>query len=323
LLVKFLKFAVGLGLIAWLLASVDFSMLRDQLATIDRQWLFYACLLIPVGVALAVWRWIVFLEVNRLKTGFGTLSRFWVVGQFFSNFLPSSVGGDVIKATLVARYCGPDSWPHAASSVVLGRVVGLLGMFLVLPLGIALNYEWIVSLDLLIPLILAFAGLVALSILLFSDLGNTLLLRFESARLIGKVVSYVRRLHDSILTYRSVPRALLMGLMLSAALTLQSAIQVWILIQIFPNVEISWTSQIVVFTLVSLVAMVPISVNGYGLQEGAFTVLLVSLGLTPSQGLIVAFAYRLISLIVAGAGGLVFALGGDLSRRLAKEGGEV
>ena len=95
------------------------------------------------------------------------------------------------------------------------------------------------------------------------------------------------------------------------------------MIQMFPNTDIAWSSQIVVFTLMSLMAMIPITINGYGLQEGTFTVLLVSIGLTPSQGLLVAIAYRLGSLLVAIAGGTIFMLGDNAARELTGDGGKI
>jgi len=320
LFVKILKITVSGALVAWLFSSVDLLTLREQLVSVEWQWVVYANLLIPVGVAIGVWRWQLFLTVNKTRPKFRALVNFWLVGQFFSNFLPSNVGGDFVKATLVARRCGPGSWPHAASSVLVARVIGLFGMFLVLPLGVALNFEWVTSLNVKIPLLLAFVGLLVLSILIFSDVGNSLLRRFESVRFAGKFLGYIRLLHDSILNYRTAPRSLLWGLVLSGVLTLQSALQVWFLIQMFPDANIAWTSQIVVFTLASLMAMIPITINGYGLQEGTFTVLLVSLGLTPSQGLLVAIAYRLVSLLVATVGGIIFALGGKPARELTGDG---
>jgi uncharacterized membrane protein YbhN (UPF0104 family) len=153
-------------------------------------------------------------------------------------------------------------------------------------------------------------GLLVLVVLIFGDAGDFVLKFLGSVRWTRKIAAIVRRLHDSILTYRAAPKSIYITLGFSCALTLETAIQIWLLIQMFPDVHITWTSQIVVFTMSSLVAMVPITINGYGLQEGAFTVLLISLGMTPAQGLIVAIAYRLISLLVASAGGLVFALSG-------------
>lgn len=310
LLSRILKFSVSAALMAWLLANADLLSLREQLAYVEWQWLVLANLFIPAGIVIAVWRWRLLLDVNQLRPAFGALVNFWVVGQFFSNFLPSSVGGDFVKATLVARHCGAGAWPHSASAVLAARIIGLFGMFLVLPIGVALNFAWVSSLNVEIPLLLAFLALLVLSVLVLSDVGNSLLRRWESLRFVGKVLGYVRVLHDSLLSYRRAPRALLSGVALSGALTLQSAFQVWLLSRMFPGIDIAWTSQIVVFTLASLVAMIPITINGYGLQEGTFTVLLVSLGLSPSQGLLVAIAYRMVSLLVAAIGGIAFALGG-------------
>jgi len=307
---RWIKIVISVALIGWLFSSVDFGSIWNQFAEVDWLWFIIASLLIPVGVSLGVWRWQVLLSVNGLQPGFAALVKFWLVGQFFSNFLPSNVGGDVVKAVMVAGRCGEGAWPHAASSVLVARIVGLLGMFLVLPIGIILNHEWVISLNALVPLLLAFVGLLVLVVLIFGDAGDFVLRFFESIRWTRKITLIVRRLHDSILTYRATPKSIFMTLGLSGALTLEAAIQVWCLIQMFPGVEITWTSQIVVFTVSSLIAMVPITINGYGLQEGAFTVLLVSLGMTSAQGLIIAVAYRLISLMVASAGGLIFALSG-------------
>ena len=323
MLVKILKFAFSGALIAWLLSSVDLLSLREELASVDWQWIVYANLLIPVGVAIGVWRWQILLNVNQLRPDFGNLVNFWLIGQFSSNFLPSNVGGDLVKATLVARRCGWKFWPHAVSSVLVARLIGLFGMFLVLPLGVGFNIDWVISLNIHIPLFLAFVGTLVLSILVFGDVGNSLLRRYESVRFAGKFVNYIRRLHDSILSYRGSPRPMLWCLVLSGANTVKSALQVWLLIQMFPETDIAWTSQLVVFTVASLMAMIPVTINGYGLQEGTFTVLFVSLGLTPAQGLLVAIAYRLISLLVATAGGIIFALSGKPAVEIIDKAGKI
>lgn len=305
---RILKFAVSGALLVWLLSRVNLAAFLDQLAAAEWQWFIYANLLSAVWLVLGVWRWQILLAVGELRPRFGALTYYWLVGQFFGNFLPSSVGGDVVKASMVARECGQGSWPPAASSMLVARVLGLFGMFLVLPLGLVLNYEWVSGLKVQIPLLLALAGLMVLSILVFSDIGNNLLRRFESPGRVGKIVGFIRRLHDSVLSYRRAPRSLLWGLVLSSSQTLLLALQVWLLIQMFPDADIAWSTQIVVFTLATLIAMIPVTINGYGLQEGAYAALLVSLGMTPGQGLVVAVAYRMVSLITGAIGGTMFGL---------------
>ena len=64
MLVRVLKFAVSGALIAWLLSSVDFLALRDQLPDVEWQWIVYANLLTPVGVAFGIWRWHVWDRIS-------------------------------------------------------------------------------------------------------------------------------------------------------------------------------------------------------------------------------------------------------------------
>ncbi|HMB69388.1 MAG TPA: lysylphosphatidylglycerol synthase transmembrane domain-containing protein, partial [bacterium] len=121
-----LRLIVGLGALVWLVSRIDFGLARSTLASADPGWLAMAV----AGQLGAKLFWLLRWNVLLVSTGNGRpLTRLlhWIlVGLFFNNFLPSSVGGDVARGLGLAR----DGVPRAtaAASVVLDRLIGMLAL---------------------------------------------------------------------------------------------------------------------------------------------------------------------------------------------------
>lgn len=100
--------------------------------------LFYALAfcLFGFGFVLAAYRWYRLLRSIEVFMSFATVLRLAFIGQFFNLFIPGGVGGDLIKMVYLRRDSG-ERYPEAVLSVLLDRVLGLLGLLL-LALGAAL-----------------------------------------------------------------------------------------------------------------------------------------------------------------------------------------
>lgn len=90
-----------------------------------RLWYFVASLLIvPVMLSTSCAKWKVLLDAQGCPVPFGELIRFYMIGYYFSNILPSNVGGDIVRLFYAGRRVG--SHGHAAASVFLERFTGIL-----------------------------------------------------------------------------------------------------------------------------------------------------------------------------------------------------
>ena len=301
-----LRILVSPALLIWLFAKMDYSALGENLANAELRWLLLPHLLTPVTFLCCLWRWQILHRARGLHISNRDALRYMFIGHFISNFFPSNVGGDVARATLVTRQTGTARWSTAAGTVVVDRVTGLLGLFVVLPCAVALHFDWIRGLGLLLPLGAACAGIVVLTVFIFSDWGAGLLSWMGRWRLTRKPIAVIRDLHDAMLAFRKTPRAVAGAVAVSALFYVVSGLQVYCLLLAFPDVTVPWTTQIVTFGAVSLLAMLPISFNGYGLQEGGYALLFVSLGFTNNQAVAAAVANRLLSLAISVVGGLIF-----------------
>src|SRR5438128_935635 len=60
-------------------------------------WLLAGAALVVLAMLVSAWKWQILLASHGLRVGFGHLFGTYLVGLFFNNFLPSNIGGDVIR----------------------------------------------------------------------------------------------------------------------------------------------------------------------------------------------------------------------------------
>lgn len=310
---KMLRGLISIALLAWLFAQVDLGELRRTLLTAEARWLLIAHLLTPLTLAFGVLKWWLLLRARGVTLPAGALSRYYLIGAFWNNFLPSNFGGDVVRAVFAIRRAGRAAWPLVASSIAVERLTGLYGLFVALAAGLLLHWSWVAELGLLLPLGLATLAVAGGSLLVFGPSGRWLLDRLHRLPRGGRLLRPVDTLYGAILAYARVPGVIVQCLALSVAFYVVAALQLGLLLAAFPHVEAAWTTQLVTFCSLSLVALLPVSINGYGVQEGGYVLMLTSLGFTLDEALVVALAIRLILLAPAVVGGVLFAWS-DLSR---------
>lgn len=92
-------------------------------------WIFAAALGIHiVSQLIFVSRWFLLLRAQSIRIGFWSAVKLHYLGLFYNNCLPSSVGGDVLRAWYVTKHT--DKKLEAALSVFVDRAVGLTGMLI-------------------------------------------------------------------------------------------------------------------------------------------------------------------------------------------------
>jgi glycosyltransferase 2 family protein len=201
LLVNLLLFALGFGL----LGVVIYRNL-DEIKKVFRNPVDYRFF----GLGLAIYmtalvttfaRWHQLVRAQGLIFSFRDAVRLGFIGNVFNLVIPGAVGGDVIKAAFLCRM-QPDKKPQAVASMVLDRILGLLGLFLLA--GVAGAITWPSAspeVRLLIGLVWGalVAGFTGLAVI-FSPALYRPLNRLVAGR--GKLESIVRELEAIGLAYR-------------------------------------------------------------------------------------------------------------------------
>ena len=119
-----LRALIGLALLAFVVTRLDAGQVFASMAGLVWGWLALAC--VAQLVAKLVWtaRWKEILRANGLERGFRDLLALVFVGLFFNSFLPTSMGGDVVRGYYTSR--GRQEWVASYGSLLIERALGLI-----------------------------------------------------------------------------------------------------------------------------------------------------------------------------------------------------
>ncbi|MEM8781447.1 MAG: lysylphosphatidylglycerol synthase transmembrane domain-containing protein [Planctomycetota bacterium] len=282
--------AVSLLLVAYVVVSSDWSAVLDKVQNIEAFWLVLLVLTAPALVAASVWKWRRLLNVYGHDASFGQLFGMYVAGQFYNNLLPTSSGGDVVRAEMLRRRCGSG---HAAyGSIVAERFTGLAVLILIAVLALVEAPAIWPHTELVVGVAagLLFASAVMLVVLsrritrlLDRGLGNV-----GPAR---KALKKVHDFQDSLWQYRDHPFELSVALGFSGLFYLL-AIASTVIAAEAVGLHPSWWAVSICVPLVLIVTLLPISLNGIGLWEVVFATSFEAMGMTRELGLTVALLLR-------------------------------
>ncbi len=140
-----LRVAVSAGALAFLFWKIGLGETLAVLRQADLRYLLVAFLLILLSLGIRAYRWFVLLRGLDPTVSFGRLLRLYFVGQFFSSFLPSQFGGDVVRALELTQDTDSSA---SVGTVLLDRMTGLLVLFVmglaVLPFNADRMEPWLV-----------------------------------------------------------------------------------------------------------------------------------------------------------------------------------
>ncbi len=133
-----LKALFGAAIFAWMAASG-----KLDLAEIARSFAHWPALLAIVGlnycqIGITTWRWRLLLGAQDIRLSYSKAWGLTMIGMLFSTVIPGAVGGDLIKGYYIARVA-PGRKAHAATSVLMDRVVGLIGLLFLGAMMMAAN----------------------------------------------------------------------------------------------------------------------------------------------------------------------------------------
>jgi uncharacterized membrane protein YbhN (UPF0104 family) len=300
-----LRALLGLALLAFVVTRLDARQVFANMADLVWGWVALACL--AQLVAKLVWtaRWKEILCANGLQRGFRDLLALVFVGLFFNSFLPTSMGGDVVRGYYTSR--GREDWVASYGSLLIERALGLITLS-AQAAGVALillaQGDNRLSGDLLMGVAVVGAGLTIVGFSAFrwtgwpSRLRAVPWIRGRGARLLDGLSRAI-----DLFNRPSTPRLAIVAN--SLALQITAA-----LFHVACARAVGLDTPALVFFLVVpasvLASMLPISLNGLGLREGTLVGLLVAYGAPPAE----AGGFAILALFVASAfsliGGLIY-----------------
>lgn len=301
-LILLAKAAISLALIAFLVQRVKFAPLIQRLEQIDPLWLALALSVFLGQLLLTGWRYGLIGRAIGAALPMGEAVRLVMIGQFFSQTLPSAIGGDAVRAWMTTRH--GIRWGRAVSAVLCDRGVAMVVLMLLATLTIPVFLariddpwaRWLVP----IPAIMFVGGLAAL--ILGTDARLTAVARWRVAKPLAILVGDMRRVVLTSGESRTI-------LMISIAVHLGVIASVWLLAQAL-SIELAFLDCLVLVPPIVVVTLAPVSIAGWGVREGAMVIGFALVGVGEADALALSVATGLAQIVAGIPGGLLWLLRG-------------
>ena len=315
-----LKFAISLALLYYLFIKLDDpAKLWHDMVNADKWLLTLGALCYTAAVGLSALKWGILLRAVEINVGLGRLLRYQWVAEFFNNFLPAQVGGDVMRGYALAA--DTKRTADAAASVVIDRFIGLMIFMLAAAVASTAMLIWgrpdgapLVDQGLLFMQVAAVgSGAVTLLLLfLIAALLSRTLKRWAEAilqrlPLASKTLPIWQKLAVAFHAYRRHPAALLWTAFCSALIVILTSVNIWLIARAMQPgaismIEVLAINPIIVFALIVL----PLAPGGLGIRQGAFATLFLLMGAGFDLGKAVGLLQQAIGYLVSIPGGLLW-----------------
>ncbi len=319
-LTSVLKLAVSVALLYYLFVKLDDPAdYWRKLVEANKSLLLLGALCYATAVAISGLKWGILLHAAGLRITLPRLLQYQWIAEFFNNFLPAQVGGDVMRGYAVATdtHRGAD----AAASVLIDRFIGLMVFMLAAavasvsmlvwgkPAGAPIEQEGLLFLRVAA---LGSSGVTLLLLLMIAALLSRTLKRWfehilERLPLATRLLPIWQQLTIAFNVYRTRLDALVWTAIGSALIVILTSVNIWLIAYaVTPHaismVEVLAINPIIVFALV----VVPLAPGGLGVRQLSFAGLFGLMGAGSALGTTVGLLQQVIGYFVSIPGGFLW-----------------
>ncbi len=297
------KLAITALLFLYVFGKIDFQHFGATLKNARLDILLAGFLVLWVAHFICIYRWKLLMRPLMPVMSVPHLFGIYCIGLFFNLTFPTVVGGDVVKM----YYAGKPSKSYAQSfaATFLDRDAGMLAMMIIACIAIIIYPVRLPGLP--IPLIIwaAFAAFVAGNIGIFAPYFHRRLTHLLQRLRLHKIAAKVDMISNAF-QIMGKHKALLFGSLIISFVNQMLVIAVTWIMALGLRLDVSPKWFFIFVPVITLVSMIPISINGMGLRESAFMGLFGAIGLPPASCLALGLLSSVVIILSSLPGGIVY-----------------
>lgn len=312
-----LRIVLSAGMLAVLLWRVpDFepSELVPDWEPMSAVWMILAIGLTMGSIVLSAVRWDQVLHALDLRVPLKKLTSHYFAGQFVSNVLPTTIGGDVLRIARVNRDLGGGHNSESVASVVIERLTGWLVLPVISVIGLVINRGLLpdhgAATAALIINTLALVGLIGV---LYLASHQKILGRFKEHQ---NWLQFLGSVHFGVTNLRKHPADTRKLVLAAFAFQGTLVLAAFCAARVVGIDEAGITAMMAFIPVVLMVQVLPIGISGLGVRETALVLFLHPLGVSNTQAIALGLALYFLNLSASLVGAPAFAFGGP--KRQAK-----
>jgi len=304
---QLMRIIISLGLLAFLLTRVNLPELAGVLKSINVWWFLLALLVSSLNMFLGAYRWQVLLLASRMAVPLSSLISLYFVGNFFSMFLPTVLGGDIMRTYELAKYSKRTT--AAIATVVIERLIGFAALFIICLVSLPIfGSDRLYGTNILpIAVALSLVFFLLLALLYHRRLMNKIL---SLGRIFKRwdLESKLKRGYASLNELAVSKKGMLLAFLLSLVYQFMGIVGVFFVSKAL-GLDVPFSFFLVTMPIIWVIVMIPISIAGLGVRESAFVFFFTQQGVASSSALLLSLLFFSLTLATALVGGVIYGLG--------------
>lgn len=261
-----LKILVSAGILYFLLRGVDGAVVWNIFSSVNAALLILSAVIYVSTQCVSTLRWSIILD-RDFKPPYLKLLSIYYIGMFFNNFLPTMVGGDVVKGYYLYRATGRADL--SISSIFMDRYSGFFALMVITAAALIPGYALIRGTTLPLFFVMLIGGFFVISLAIWAKgVHGWAVSMLKKIRLYG-LNEKIDRLYNMLMSYKKSYRML--GKVFLCSLYVQAGVIIgYYALGSALGLNVSLGHYFLFIPLTTAISMLPVSLSGLGIREGAF-----------------------------------------------------
>jgi len=300
-----LRISISIILLIFLFKQVDTKSLLGIIKNADKPLLLLAFCIFFLSYILCLFRWEMLLKAVKIHLPLKRVIISFSGGVFFSLFLPSTIGGDLMRSIDLATHTQRPS--EVIATVLLDRLSGYIGLVALALLALLFGWRFVSDKSVLFSIVIITAILIAILLVLFNRFLYSRINELIHSPNAGKIRQLLKDLHQEIHYFKHHKRVIVNNLIFSVLIQAVSPVTFFVIAKSL-GLRINIIYFFIFLPIIGAITLLPISIGGLGLRDATTIFFFAKAGVAKD----LAFAMSLLNfffiLVYGGLGGLIYVL---------------
>ena len=297
------KIVITIVLFYFIFKNIDFKIFGQTLQNARPGILAAAYIVFWLGHFVCVFRWRMLMQPLMPLRSIQNLLAIYCIGLFFNLTFPTVVGGDVVKIYYVGKHS--NSYSQSFAATFLDRDAGMLAMMIIACAGLLFYPVHIPGVAVEIIIWSFSAAFIIGNICLFTPRFRRVMIKFFKVFRFFKLAEKMERVSSALRIIGKKRRILFVAFMVSFLNQFFAISVVWIT-ALGLHLDISFSYFLIFVPVITLISMIPISLNGMGLREYAFMSLFSAIGVSPESCIALGLVSSILIILTSLPGGIIY-----------------
>ena len=299
----FFRVGISVALLIFLFRQVDKKSLLALVKNADKPLLFFSFIIFFISYPLCLFRWEILLKAAKIHLPLKRIIISFAGGIFFNLFLPSTIGGDLVRSIDLGSHTKKPK--EVVATVLLDRLSGYIGLVIIALFAVIFGWRFVEDVSVLIPVFIILILLVAILLVLFNKYTYSKVNRLLRSPDSGRIREAITSLHQEIHLFSRDKKVIFNNLGLSLLVQLTAPLSFYLL-GLSLGIKINIAYFFVFIPVIGAITLLPISIGGLGLRDASTIYFFAKAGVCKDM----AFAMSLLNfsfiLVCGSLGGIIY-----------------